>query len=128
MRREGVAARMLGRAHGDARVMEAAANLPDSDDWAIGFHAQQALEKALEAVLLSRDLDVPRDVRELARRVTAAGLELPVDVNSLAALTPWAAAGRYPELPEDDAVDRAHLAQIVLTTLDWAAPLVAKDA
>ena len=110
--------------------MEVASTLPGSDDWAIGFHAQQAVEKAVKAVLLSRGLDVPRvhDVRELARRVSAAGLQLPVDLNSLAALTPWAAAGRYPELPEDDAVDRVHLAQIVATVLAWATPLVDKDA
>ena len=66
--------------------------------WAACFHAQQAAEKALKAILVLRGIDFPRS--HALERVAAL---LPPDdqaqfkLEQLAELSPWAVAGRYPE-------------------------------
>ena len=121
---------MLAKARGDARLIGVAMALPEADDWLLAFHTQQAVEKALRAALIANGLDAPRvhDLRELGRLIETAGIDLPVDQATLASLTPWAAAGRYPELPEDAPFDRAQAHDLVQKILDWADRIVAKEA
>jgi HEPN domain-containing protein len=64
----------------------------------LAFHAQQAVEKALKAVLVSRRVKVPRthDVGELLTRLSASGVQVPPELHPAAKLTPYAVEARYP--------------------------------
>jgi HEPN domain-containing protein len=76
----------------------------------IGFHAQQAVEKLLKAVLASYDV-VPEEHHDLARLLAQVRLLDRVTADALpgiAHLTPYAAQYRYPPRPgRSHALNRA---------------------
>lgn len=69
-------------------------------DAIVGFDAQQAVEKAIKAVLTSRRIDYPftHDLELLAALADRAGTPLPVGLDDVPRLTPYAASLRYGEL------------------------------
>ncbi len=79
--------------------------MPDTDiaDSVVGFHAQQAAEKALKAVLAASGDDFPltHDLRHLMDRLQAAGKPLPASLREVRVLIPWAIEFRYGETIED---------------------------
>lgn len=89
--------RWLRYAREDLRAAERLAQPPDSMPWVVCFHAQQAAEKALKAVLVLEEIPVPfiHDLREL-RELTPDGWPLGVGRGELERLTEWASAARYP--------------------------------
>jgi HEPN domain-containing protein len=95
------ALRLLRLAERDRAVFEVITTAGDIVHFAAGFHAQQAVEKALKALLCARDIDFPRthDLENLANRLAANGPALPVAVTSLRALTPYAVDFRYDDEP-----------------------------
>lgn len=66
-------------------------------DAPVGFHAQQAVEKALKAVIASRDEEFPftHDIGLLMQLCQDTGFELPAALREADRLTPYAAAIRY---------------------------------
>ena len=66
------------------------------EGWAAAFHAQQAAEKALKAVLVARGEDPPRihNLRALVA-VLPSDLRLSASPDDLASLTQFASATRY---------------------------------
>lgn len=62
------------------------------------FHAQQAAEKAMKAVLRAAEFDFPpiHDLWLIANLLTEAGARLPDDLQEACKLTPFAAMTRYP--------------------------------
>ncbi len=91
------------------------------------FHAQQACEKALKAVLLSKGLDFPlvHDIEVLLEVAKTGGLRLPREVREAGALSPYAVEARYPGYDEDitatDVDDAIRLADRVV---DWASAIL----
>jgi len=85
------------------------------------FHAQQAAEKALKAVLLHYNIEFPliHDIEALLEIAMQSGIALPSDVAESGALTPYAVETRYPGYEEDitpEQVEEAiHLAEGVVT-------------
>ncbi|MFN4324746.1 MAG: HEPN domain-containing protein [Azonexus sp.] len=80
----------------------------------VAFHAQQLIEKSLKAVLAQADLPFDRshDLIRLATTLTAAGHQLPLSLDELARLTPYAVVFRYDDtdieiLTRDEAVSCA---------------------
>ena len=67
------------------------------------FHAQQAAEKGLKAVLLHRKIEFPfvHDIEALLEIMTQSGLVVPPDVADAGALTPYAVEARYPGYEEE---------------------------
>ena len=67
------------------------------------FHAQQAAEKALKGVLLSRRIEFPliHDIEELLELAEQGGLHVPPDVADAGSLTPHAVVSRYPGFWEE---------------------------
>lgn len=88
----------------------------------LGFHAQQAAEKALKAVLAARSDEFPwtHDLQLLIRRLDAAGVEVPAIVHDARRLTPWAVEFRYGETL-DSALDRDATVGLISELLTWAA-------
>jgi HEPN domain-containing protein len=66
-------ARVLARkAEGDAKAMRFLAPNPEIDDESIGFHAQQAIEKWIKAVMASAGLPEER-IHDLSRLLDFGG-------------------------------------------------------
>jgi HEPN domain-containing protein len=88
----------------------------------VGFHAQQAVEKALKAVLIDRGVEFRRthDLQTLADTLTSdLGLQLPVPQAQLRRLIPFAVEARY-QVIEDLMIGRKELANTMNVLLDWA--------
>src|SRR5215212_5669541 len=106
-----------------ARVLRAN---PDILPEQAGFHAQQAIEKAIKAVLLARNVDIPyaHDVQDLVEEITRLGMAVPTEVTEAKALTRFAVEMRYPSAEEiaDGDIDEA--IRIAEATVAWATPLV----
>ena len=87
------------------------------------FHAQQAAEKAIKAVLLCHHIDFPpvHDLGELVEITRKSGLKIPSFLDDADLLTPYAVETRYPadwdEITEHDMESAINLAQQILT---WA--------
>ena len=97
---------------------------PAVADETVGFHAQQAAEKALKAVLLARDGRMYR-THDLERLYRAAGQHasvLPCSVEDMAGLTPFAVEYRYGDLADDieEPLDRSRIRRLVADLLAWA--------
>jgi HEPN domain-containing protein len=84
-----LAALLSRKASDDATAVREFAGNPEISDEIIGFHAQQAVEKWLKALMASRGIAQQRthDIDQLARELEAKGVELPFPRPSLAELT-----------------------------------------
>ncbi len=80
--------------------MRRLASDPEIDDEAVGFHAQQAIEKWIKAVMASHGLEEARihDLGRLLELLRDAGVELPPDADRVDELTIYAVPMRYDEL------------------------------
>ncbi len=87
------------------------------------YHAQQAAEKALKAVLISRGIPAPHthSIRSLFDSLPA-DVSVPVDLERAAALTTYAVAARYPgdleAIEADEYREALRLASMVVTWAD----------
>jgi hypothetical protein len=117
---------LLQKAHDDERLLLLASGESTISDEQIGFLAQQAVEKAIKAVLSLRRVSYRRthDLSELLDLLKQAGIEFPSAMESCILLTPFAAEMRYDYLPPEDAAnepfDRPGTLCLVRATLDWA--------
>ena len=120
------AERWMAKAQQDLAVAELLLRNNVGANWAACFHAQQAAEKALKAVLVALGVDFPRS-HMLERLVGLMPIRLAASFDSdrLAQLTPWAVAGRYPEgIPDPDEETTAELiatAEAIVATATRAA-------
>jgi len=95
------------------------------------FDAQQAAEKAIKGVLISRNTPFPY-VHDLARLMSVlqqSGLQVPSEVLQAARLTRFAVAHRYPGTTEE--VTRAEFDEavsIATQAVEWAARTIAQAA
>lgn len=109
--------------------LDALVVLSDRDniaDAVIGFHAQQAVEKALKAVLVLRGDELRRthDLRFLIEQAAELAINLPDQVTGGAWLTPWAVELRYDEFL-DESLDRQRALQTATAAVTMAEELVA---
>ena len=87
------------------------------------FHAQQACEKSLKAVLLARGLEFPlvHDIELLLEVAKKGGLRLPRDVCKAGALSPYAVEARYPGYEDDVApTDVDEAIRLAARVVSWA--------
>ena len=91
--------------------------------WA--FHAQQAAEKLLKAVLMDRRVVFPKthDLATLHQLATRSAITPPVSLDEIDELTPFAVEYRYTEML-GATIDRAALRDIVRRIREWADSLV----
>ncbi len=85
------------------------------------FHAQQAVEKLLKAVLVSHGTVFSRthNLAHLAEMLTQAGVPLPLPANVLSRLNPYAVIFRYDDL-DIPLISRDEVRQMVDSVFAWA--------
>ena len=119
---------LLRKAAQDEFVLERLAPDPATPEEVIGFHAQQAVEKMLKAVLAVRGIHYryTHDLVELIDLVRAHGFEFPPELDEAPRLAPFAAAFRYDELPAEpeELFDVAWALSCVGGVRAWAEPIV----
>ena len=93
------------------------------------FDAQQAVEKSLKALLVSRGVQVPRThaISELITMLAELGFNVPADVQEASGLTDYAVAARYPGPSEPVLVeDYEKAVAIAKIVVSWASGIVAR--
>lgn len=96
----------------------------------LAFDAQQAAEKAIKAVLLSRGIAFPRthSVVLLMTLAADAGLRIPAEIREAGRLTRYAVAARYPGLEDVTEEELREAAALAEAVVGWAEELVARGA
>lgn len=96
-----VAELLLGKARDDLRAANALIATENQADHIIGFHLQQAVEKALKSILVEHRVEIPRthDLGYLIEVVSAQSVDLPAAVSESDWLTPWGVLFRYDDGP-----------------------------
>jgi HEPN domain-containing protein len=120
-----LAEQLLRRANEDATGANGMLPIDEVADVLVCFHAQQAIEKALKAVLAARGVEFAHrhDLRVLIGQCENAGLRLPEELVEVDLLSPYAAELRY----DDDtvhAVDRETASRWATSAVQWARGLV----
>jgi HEPN domain-containing protein len=118
---------LLGLAGDDEAAARAMLPVGSVTDAIVGFHAQQAVEKALKAVLASREIAFPyvHNLGYLAELCKKHAIELPRTLDGLDDLTPFAAMLRYGS-PEH-AIERQAALNWATAAVEWARAAVAED-
>lgn len=98
-----VAQLLLQKAREDLSAARVLVATEEQADHVIGFHLQQAVEKALKAALAERMIEIPRthDLGYLVELLENLEIEVPGPVASSDWLTPWGVLFRYDDNPDD---------------------------
>lgn len=114
---------LLTHAASDLRACRVLMSEEDMRDDVVGFHAQQAVEKALKVALVIEDIDFPRthDIRELVDIAVDNSVAVPDSIHEARWLTPWAAQLRYEML---ESLDRDAAFSIAADAVEWARGLL----
>lgn len=117
-----LAALLSRKASEDATAVSEFAGNPRISDEIVGFHAQQAVEKWLKALMASRGLAQLKthDIDQLGRALEADGIELPFSRSRLAELTIFAVPLRYEQLLDAEPLDREGTVALVDEVGKWA--------
>ena len=119
---------LLRKAAQDEFAITKLAPDPASSDEIVGFHAQQAVEKTLKAVLAWREIPyrLTHDLAELIDLARDGGIEVPEELEEVRWLTRYATVFRYEALPAEPErpFDRHWAAQCVLRTRAWAESII----
>lgn len=131
MRREpsDLARILLEKARQDEAAVHALLESSDVADEIVAFHAQQAAEKALKAVLAFRGAKYPRthNLGALLDLLRDAGVDVPEWTEQARTLTPFAVALRYEDLAGPaEPFDRAEAFELIRRVRAWAEELVAR--
>lgn len=115
---------LLARARDDLYVVHRLRSEPDAPGWVLGFHAQQAVEKALKAVLSAEGLAYPRthNLVMLAELLRTIGIGLPPDAEDFGRLVPFGVVLRYEDLMDDEPppIEPKWFEAVVSRAIDWA--------
>lgn len=113
--------RALGLADRDIHAFHVLKNDPDCHLSVVCFHAHQAVEKSLKAVLFSRRIEFKRthNLTELTFLLRQKGLETPISDAQLLRLNPFAVTFRYDEM-DIQLVEREDAARWVAEIREWA--------
>ena len=127
------AAVLLERGREDLYALDCMVNDARAPESVVGFHAQQAVEKFIKAVLASRAIRFPRthNLALLLDMLADNGVPLPPEGEALVRLTPYGAHFRYgrPASVGQDSgsLDRSWLLTCVRQTEGWAERLLSLE-
>jgi HEPN domain-containing protein len=116
-----VASDFITLAERDAVAMRVLAEVPEVAFAILGFHAQQCVEKSLKAVMAIHGVTFPRthSLEELHRLLITANYPVPLALEVLTNLTPYAVSTRY-DLDSLELLDLAEAQTAVNIALEWA--------
>jgi HEPN domain-containing protein len=119
------ARRSLRLATRDIKAFNVLKDTSDIDLATVCFHAQQAIEKSLKAILFLRLIESRRthDLVQLAQLLRQNGVEPPVTDEQMSRLTPFAVMLRYDDI-EIDILSKHEAADLVTLIYSWAEKLV----
>lgn len=117
---------LLRKARQDELVLERLLDDREVDDDTLGFHAQQAVEKLLKAILASRSVDYPRthNIRVLIELLAKDGIQLPEELSQIARLTQFGTTFRYDAVQSVAASERAKWLDQIRVLRAVAEPLI----
>lgn len=112
---------LLRKAAEDEAGVRALIDRLDVSDTLIGFHAQQAVEKLIKAVLGQRGVRYPftHDIALLIDLARQADIEVDFPTDEAIDLTGWGAVFRYSD-EIDEPLDRAAAADLIEAVRLWA--------
>lgn len=112
---------LLSKASEDLDAVDALVDLAHIGDAVIGFHAQQAVEKAMKAVLAAHGEVFPwtHDLRHLLERLEDVGVHVSDELREVRRFGPWAVEYRYGE-SLDASLDREAAPRLVAMFVAWA--------
>jgi len=112
---------LLARAVDDETLVRKVRSDTDIADAIVGFHAQQAAEKLIKAVLAARGAVYTKShaLSYLIGLVEEHGIEAPEELSEADVLSPWAVEFRY-EGDEPPALDRSAALAVVEKLRRWA--------
>jgi HEPN domain-containing protein len=116
---------LLELAHDDHVAANALLDVAAVSDAIVAFHAQQAVEKALKAVLADRGAIYPftHDVGLLTALCADAGIVTPSSLDDADRLTPYGVALRY-GAKSAGTVDRRTALDLAGAAISWARGLI----
>ncbi|NNM87646.1 MAG: HEPN domain-containing protein [Phycisphaerae bacterium] len=118
------ARRLLAKAKDDRYILAGLMHDSSAPVSPLGFHAPQAVEKALKAVLAARAVEYPmtNNIAMLLTKLTDQGISAPPDAAELPTRTPFEVAFRHDDAgePEDIRLDRTRALACVDRTVAWA--------
>ncbi len=120
-RPEDLARRFLALADRDIRAFRKLSDDPEIDDEVVGFHAQQAVEKCLKAVLIKHRIEQRKthDLQLLIDLLIQNNLPSPPLREGIDTLGPFAVELRY-DLMATEPLDREHTRIVVTAVRGWA--------
>ena len=114
---------LLAKARDDEVLIEEIISKERIRDEIIGFHAQQAAEKLLKALLMARNIPYRKthDLRELIDLITDHDIQFPESLMEIRTLSPFAVEFRYDYLPleEESPFDRQKALEMVRDLRKW---------
>jgi HEPN domain-containing protein len=112
---------LLARAIDDETLVRKVSGDADVADAIIGFHAQQATEKLIKAVLAARRVAFKKNhsLSYLIGLVEQRDIDAPSELSEADVLSPWAVEFRY-EGEEPPTLDRLTALALVETLRTWA--------
>ena len=116
------------KAEGDEHALQLLARHADVEDAIIGFHAQQAIEKLIKAVLSRRRVPFPKihDLLRLIEMLQHNDIDVTPELEGSVWLTPYAATMRYdnddPDPYDLPPLNRPAVIALVAAVREWATP------
>jgi HEPN domain-containing protein len=119
---------LLARALDDEAAARALQDVDNVSDAVVGFHAQQAVEKAIKAVLVLNAVSYrfSHDVAYLIELCETAGVEIPGELEDVDRLTVFAVRLRYDDLPSTH-VSRSEAVAWASAATRWARGVIDRD-
>jgi len=123
-----IAEMLLKKARLDLDVISKMFDSGEKFDAILGFHAQQAIEKAIKAVMVYKGLRLVKthNLRTLIEICEDAGMKAPEISISLERLTRYSVEDRYLEISDEpsEVLNRRELLKDVQRIVDWAEQIV----
>jgi HEPN domain-containing protein len=122
--------RALRLADRDIKVFNILVEEPEAHLSIVLFHAQQAMEKSLKAVLFSRQIEFRRthDLTELTHLLRQEGIETPVADDLLERMNPFPVTFRYDDMDIELSMTREDVAGPLVKVRKWAETQVSAAA